>query len=72
VCQTESWKLGPALDANCSAKTRVEWQYKPIDWKDYKVAFTDSEKARMQKIFSTGVCDWSKPGVGTVPLKGSV
>ena len=28
VCQTESWKLGPPLDENCSAPTRVEWQYK--------------------------------------------
>ena len=28
ICQTESWKLGPPLDEKCSAKTKVEWQYK--------------------------------------------
>lgn len=39
-------------------------QLKPIDWNDYKVAFTDAEKARLQKIFPGGVCDWSKPSVG--------
>jgi hypothetical protein len=45
-------------------------QLKPIDWKDYTVTFTDAEKARLQKIFPTGVCDWARPGVNTVPLKG--
>ncbi len=28
ICQTEAWGLGPALDANCSAPTRVEWLYR--------------------------------------------
>jgi hypothetical protein len=28
VCQTESWKLGPPQDENCTAPTKVEWQYK--------------------------------------------
>jgi hypothetical protein len=44
---------------------------KPIDGKDYSVTFTDAEKARLQKTFSTGVCDWSKPSVGFKPLKGT-
>ncbi|MBZ5607587.1 MAG: DUF6351 family protein [Acidobacteriia bacterium] len=27
ICQTEAWGLGAALDADCSAKTRVEYLY---------------------------------------------
>jgi hypothetical protein len=26
--------------------------------------FSDAQWARLQAVFSTGVCDWSKPGVG--------
>lgn len=44
---------------------------KPIDWKDYSVTLNDAEKAKLQKIFPTGVCDWSKPSVGFKPLKGT-
>jgi hypothetical protein len=44
---------------------------KPIDWRDYSMSFTDAEKARLQKIFPAGVCDWSKPGQGFAPLRGT-
>jgi hypothetical protein len=44
---------------------------KSIEYGDYKVAFTDEQKTRMKKVFSTGVCDFSKPGVNQVPLKGT-
>ncbi len=27
VCQTEFWGLGPALDSDCTANTRIEYQY---------------------------------------------
>jgi len=30
---------------------------------DYAVAFTDAQWARLQAIFPTGVCDWSKKGM---------
>ncbi len=46
-------------------------QLKPINYAEYKVTFTDAQKARMAKIFSSGVCDFSKPGVGQAPLKGT-
>lgn len=46
-------------------------QLKPIDYADYKVSFTDAQKQRMAAIFPEGVCDFSKPGVGQVPLKGT-
>jgi hypothetical protein len=39
-------------------------QLKPIDVKDYKVAPTADQMAALQKVFATGVCDYTKPGVG--------
>jgi hypothetical protein len=49
----------------------VKCQLKPIDFAEYKVAFSDAQKARMKTIFSAGVCDFSKPGVGQGPIKGT-
>ncbi len=46
----------------------VKCHLKRIDYGDYNVPFTAEEKGRLEKIFSTGVCDWSKPGVDQVPL----
>lgn len=43
---------------------------KPIDWSDYSVEFTEAERARLQRIFPEGVCDWSHPGMYRAPLKG--
>lgn len=41
----------------------LKCQLKPIDYADYSVSFSDIEKQRLEAIFPTGVCDWSKPGV---------
>ena len=49
----------------------MKCQLKPIDFSGYKVTFTDAQKARMKTVFSTGVCDFTKPGVGQVPIKGT-
>lgn len=46
-------------------------QLKAINFADYKVTFTDAQKARLKAIFPTGVCDFSKPGVGQTPIKGT-
>jgi hypothetical protein len=43
----------------------------PIRSKDYKVKFTAYQRQRLAAIFPGGVCDFSKPGVGQVPLKGT-
>jgi len=43
---------------------------KRIDMRDYKVAFTPTQAARLKAIFPNGVCDWKKPGVGQVAFKG--
>jgi hypothetical protein len=49
----------------------MKCQLKPIDFAAYKVPFTDEQKARAKSIFATGVCDFSKPGVAQVPIKGT-
>jgi hypothetical protein len=46
-------------------------QLKPINFADYRVTFTDAQKARLKSIFPSGVCDFSKPGVGQAPIKGT-
>ena len=43
----------------------LKCQLKPLAQGDYTgVTFTSAQFARLQAVFSTGVCDWSKPGVG--------
>jgi hypothetical protein len=42
-----------------------------IDWSDYLVDFAPAERARLREIFPSGVCDWSKPGVGQLPPRGT-
>jgi hypothetical protein len=31
------------------------------------VQFTDAQWATLEKVFPSGVCDWSKPGVSQAP-----
>ena len=45
-------------------------QLKPLVREDYSVTFTEDQWTRMQEAFPTGVCDFSKPGIGqqdTIP-----
>jgi hypothetical protein len=42
-----------------------------VSFADYKVSFSDAQKSRLKAIFPEGVCDWSKPGVSQVPIKGT-
>lgn len=48
----------------------LKCQLKPVARGDYAVSFSDPEFARLQAVFPEGVCDWSKPGAGQVPLRG--
>ena len=41
----------------------IKCQLKPLRQRDYAVAFTPSQWARLQTVFPSGVCDWSKRGV---------
>ena len=44
----------------------MKCQLKPLNRADYNVVFTDAQWASLQTTFSSGVCDYSKPGVGQV------
>jgi hypothetical protein len=44
---------------------------KSIRYSDYEVKFSAAQKQRLATIFPSGVCDFSKPGVGQVPLRGT-
>jgi hypothetical protein len=44
----------------------VKCQLKPLDSGDYNVTFTSDELSKLEQIFPTGVCDWTKPGVEQV------
>ncbi|MEK6322555.1 MAG: DUF6351 family protein [Acidobacteriota bacterium] len=46
-------------------------QLKPINFAEYKVTFSDAQKSRLKALYPTGVCDFSKPGVGQAPIKGT-
>jgi hypothetical protein len=46
-------------------------QLKPLVATDYVPKFTPTQWTRLNTVFADGVCDWSKPGVGQVALKGS-
>ncbi len=46
-------------------------QLKPLNFAEYKVQFTAAQQARMAALYPSGVCDFSKPGVGQGPIKGT-
>ena len=46
-------------------------QLKPLNFAEYKVTFTAAQQARLAALYPIGVCDFSKPGVGQGPLKGT-
>jgi hypothetical protein len=39
-------------------------QLKPLRRDDYAVSFTDAQWAQLRQAFPTGVCDYSRPGIG--------
>ena len=53
------------------ANNVLKCQLKPINYSDYRVSFTDAQKARMSAIFPSGVCNFNKPGIEQVPFKGT-
>ena len=44
--------------------TVLKCELKPLARNSYGVSFTDEQWTRLQAVFATGVCDWTKPGVG--------
>jgi hypothetical protein len=49
----------------------MKCQLKPINFADYRAPFNESQQARLRAIFPGGVCDFTKPGVNQVPIKGT-
>ncbi|MEP7271751.1 MAG: DUF6351 family protein, partial [Acidobacteriota bacterium] len=49
----------------------VKCRLKPFDYTEYKVSFTPAQKARMTAAFQAGICDFSRPGIEQVPIKGT-
>ena len=47
------------------AENILKCTLKPLSFGDYPVnTFTAGQQSRLQATFSTGVCDWTKPGIG--------
>ena len=53
------------------AMTTIKCRLQPLDFTDYEVPFTTEEKALLRKAFPTGVCDYSRTGVGERPSRGA-
>jgi hypothetical protein len=49
----------------------LKCELKPVNFAEYQATFSDAQKARMKKVFATGVCDFSKPGVEQRPIQGT-
>ncbi len=49
----------------------IKCQLKTIDPADYRIAFTPAQQDRLSRIFPSGVCDWSRPGIEQQPLLGT-
>jgi hypothetical protein len=46
----------------------IKCRLTPVDDAKFDVPFTDAQRTRLARVFPDGVCDWSKPGVGQVPV----
>jgi hypothetical protein len=44
---------------------------KPVAERDYTQSLTTGQLAALSQVFPEGVCDWTQPGVGQVPLAGT-
>ena len=47
----------------------LKCQLKPLDPADYGPSLTSEQLNRLSAVFPDGVCDYSKPGIGQVPLE---
>lgn len=52
------------------AMDTVKCQLKPVDWTEYSVGFSDTQKRQLHAAFPDGVCDWTKPGLEQQPPAG--
>jgi hypothetical protein len=59
-----SWTFPRQVAGGPVAADIMQCALKPVALADYKVAFTPAELTRLKAVFTTGTCDWSKPGTG--------
>ena len=64
ACNTlfPAWTFPRQVAGGPLAANIMKCTLKPITASDYSVAFNTAEMARLETIFPSGVCDWSKPG----------
>jgi hypothetical protein len=43
----------------------------PTSQAHYSVTFTSAQQSQLAKVFPHGVCDWTQPSIGYVPLEGT-
>jgi len=61
-----SWTVPRVAAGGPLTGSNLKCELKPVTAADYKAALTTAEFDRLKAIFPTGVCDWSKKGVGQV------
>ena len=49
----------------------IKCQLTKVDDTTYGTPLTPDQQARLARIFPDGVCDWTRPSVGQVPLQGT-
>jgi hypothetical protein len=69
TCQTVVQAYGTPRFGADEPKTDdvLKCQLKPLDRSSYPVAFTDAQWQEIEQAFPTGVCDYSKAGIGQGP-----
>ena len=45
------------------AANKLKCDLKPVNASDYTVTFTEQELTRLRAVFTSGTCDWTKPGL---------
>ena len=50
--------------------TALKCALKPLNFRDFPVAFTAEQRAKLRAAFPSGVCDYRERGVGVVPPAG--
>ena len=49
----------------------MKCRLRPLNFADYPVTFTAAEQAELRAAFSSGVCDYGRPGVGQARPRGT-
>ena len=53
------------------ASDTLKCALKPVDPNDFSVSLSTEQLGALRQVFPEGVCDYSKPGIGQVPLAGT-